>query len=119
MQVGTLSVQEEGVWFPDFVEHLNAWPQFRDVPIWYERQPRVAPVLTKVAIHRKHLQRHKDIIINHQSSIINHHQSSSIIINHHHQSSSSIIIINHHHQSSSSIIIINHHHQSSSSIIII
>jgi len=55
VQVGSLSVEEVRVRFPDLVQHLDARTQFRDVVLRIERQPIVFPHLTEVAVHGKHL----------------------------------------------------------------
>jgi len=55
VQVGSLSVEEVGVRFPDLIEHLDARTQFRYVVPWIERQTVVFPHLTEVAVHREHL----------------------------------------------------------------
>ena len=51
VQVGSLSVEEVSVGFPDLVQHLDARTQFGYVALWIERQPGVFPHLTEVAIH--------------------------------------------------------------------
>lgn len=55
VQVGSLSVEEVRIRFPDLVQHLDARTQFGDVVLRNECQPVVFPHLTKVAVHGKHL----------------------------------------------------------------
>lgn len=55
MEVRALAVEEERVWNPNFVQHLDARPQLRDVVDGLELESRITPKLTEVTVHREHL----------------------------------------------------------------
>ena len=57
MEVGILTIEEECVRFPDFVQHSDTGPKYSNVAGRCEFQPLVPPVLAEVTIHAEHLPR--------------------------------------------------------------